>query len=94
MPTLITFTPLQPPARTPVTGKGRTLHHECRDSRGDTHRQRLSLGSIRGVFYLDAVCLHCGAHVVWIEEDSPDLSKYEEAAREVRERHGTKPKLA
>ena len=85
MPTLITFTPLQSPERIPVTGKGRTLNHECRDGQGEVHRQRLSLGSVRGIFYLDAVCLYCGAHVIWVEEDSPDLSQYE-AARKARKR--------
>jgi len=29
------------------------------------------------VFYLDAICLHCGAHLIWVEEDSPDLEEYE-----------------
>ena len=53
--------------------------HECRDSTGDEHRQRLALGSVRGVFYLDAICLHCGAHLIWVEEDAPDLEEYERA---------------
>lgn len=68
MPTIITFTPLKSPQRTPITGTGRSMVHECRDAQGGTHRQRLSLGSVRGIFYLDAVCLHCGAHFVWVED--------------------------
>lgn len=77
MPTIITVPPAQPAQRTPVTGVGRLVAHECRDSAGTTHRQRLALGSVRGVFYLDAICLHCGAHLIWVEEDSPDLEEYE-----------------
>ena len=69
VPTIVTFTPLKPPGRTPVTGGGRSLVHECRDGAGATHRQRLSLGSVRGIFYLDAVCLHCGAHFMWVEDE-------------------------
>ena len=68
MPTSVTFTPLKPPERMPVTGTGRSMGHECRDGQGTTHRQRVSLGSVRGIFYLDAVCLHCGAHFVWVED--------------------------
>lgn len=68
MPTIVTFTPLKPPERTAVAGGGRSVVHECHDGAGDTHRQRLSLGSVRGIFYLDAVCLHCGAHFMWVED--------------------------
>lgn len=53
--------------------------HECSDSSGAKHRQRLTLGSVRGVFYLDAVCTHCGAHLIWVEEDAPNLEDYEKA---------------
>jgi hypothetical protein len=70
MPTIVTFTPLQPPRRMLVSGRGRSLQHECSDANGQKHRQRLALGSVRGIFYLDALCLHCGAHFVWVEEDS------------------------
>lgn len=86
MPTIVTFTPLQPPQRTPVTGKGRITVHECKDANGQLHRQRLPLGSVRGVFYLDALCLHCGAHLVWVEEESPELADYsdEEETPEIR----------
>lgn len=71
MPTIVTFTPTQPPERMPVTGSGRALNHSCKDGNGQPHRQRLALGSVRGVFYLDALCLHCGAHFVWVEDESP-----------------------
>jgi hypothetical protein len=70
VPTIVTFTPLRPPERTPVSGRGRAIIHECRDASGSGHRQRLALGSVRGVFYLDAMCLHCGAHFVWVDEDN------------------------
>ena len=70
VPTIVTFTPLQPPQRKPVTGKGRSMSHTCRDAHGRAHRQRLALGSVRGVFYLDALCLHCGAHFVWVEDEA------------------------
>ena len=69
MATIITFTPLKPPQRTVVTGRGRSLMHECRDGHGASHRQRLALGSVRGIFYLDAMCLHCGAHFVWVDDE-------------------------
>ena len=69
MPTIITFTPLQPPTRTHVKGQGRLLAHDCRDITGERHRQRLPLGSVQSIFHLDALCLHCGAHFVWVEED-------------------------
>ncbi|MFN8640577.1 MAG: hypothetical protein U0802_02525 [Candidatus Binatia bacterium] len=68
MPTIVTFTPLKPPERTLVTGSGRSMTHECRDGSGATHRQRIALGSVRGIFYLDGVCLHCGAHFIWVED--------------------------
>jgi hypothetical protein len=71
VPTIVVLTPLAPPQRLPITGKGRALLHECRDDRGSTHRQRLPLGSVRGVHYLDALCLHCGAHFVWVEDEEP-----------------------
>ena len=76
MPTIVTFTPTLPPKRTPVTGEGRTLFHSCSDGHGEPHRQRLALGSVRGVFYLDALCLHCGAHFVWVEEDTPQAGDH------------------
>jgi hypothetical protein len=69
MPTIVTFTPLQTPQRAVVSGKGRSMLHDCRDGNGQKHRQRLALGSVRGVFYLDALCLHCGAHFVWVEDE-------------------------
>ena len=69
MPTIVTFSPLKPPQRTVVPGPGRAMVHECRDAQGGSHRQRLALGSVRGIFYLDAMCLHCGAHFVWVDED-------------------------
>ena len=71
MPTIVSLTPLQPPQRTPVTDKGRVMIHDCHDGNGHKHRQRLPLGSVRGIFYLDALCLHCGAHFVWVEGESP-----------------------
>ena len=74
MPTILTLTPLQPPTRTPVRGKGRLLSHRCEDSAGHKHRQRLPLGSVRGVLYLDALCLHCGAHLVWFDEEGGESS--------------------
>ena len=70
MPTIVTFSPTLSPQRMLVTGKGRTLLHSCSDGDGNPHRHRLALGSVRGVFYLDALCLHCGAHFVWVEEDA------------------------
>lgn len=71
MPVIVTFTPLQPPTRTPVEGGGRLLSHQCEDGQGRRHQQRLPLGSVRGVLYLDALCLHCGSHFVWVEEEAP-----------------------
>ena len=76
MPTIVTFTPLQAPQRISVSGKGRSLIHECHDGNGDPHRQRFTLGSVRGVFYLDAMCLHCGAHLVWVEDEAPPVPSY------------------
>ncbi len=55
------------------------VSHECTDNTGEDHRQRLALGSVRGVFYLDAICLHCGAHLIWVDEDAPDLEEFERA---------------
>jgi hypothetical protein len=81
VPTIITFTPLKPPQRTTVPGRGRSLIHECQDPQGNSHRQRLALGSVRGVFYLDAMCLHCGAHCVWVDEDAPMPATQNEAIR-------------
>jgi hypothetical protein len=72
--TIITFTPLQPPVRTPVRGRGRLLPHRCQDVSGHRHQQRLPLGSVRGIMYLDALCLHCGAHFVWVEDDAAPLA--------------------
>ena len=74
MPTIITFTPLQAPTRTPVKGNGRVLAHRCEDVGGQHHQQRLPLGSVRGVLYLDALCLHCGAHFVWVEDEPPEAA--------------------
>ncbi len=71
VPTIVTFTPLKPPQRTPVSDRGRSLMHECQDGHGASHRQRLALGSVRGIFYLDAMCLHCGAHFVWVDDEPP-----------------------
>lgn len=69
MPTIITHTPLQLPDRRRVSGVGRVLAHHCEDTTGHHHQQRLPLGSVRGVVYLDALCLHCGTHFVWTDED-------------------------
>ncbi len=68
MATIMTFTPLRPPVRTRVNGAGRLLSHACEDGSGGRHRQRLPLGSVRGAVYLDALCLHCGAHFVWVDD--------------------------
>jgi hypothetical protein len=83
MPTIVTFTPLQPPERTPVKGRGRSMLHVCRDGNGQKHRQRLAIGSVRGIFYLDALCLHCGAHFMWVEDDpkTPDEEEEEQVLR-------------
>ena len=72
MPTIVTFTPLQAPARTTVRGRGRLFLHRCEDGTGHRHQQRLPLGSVRGIMYLDALCLHCGAHFVWVDEESSE----------------------
>jgi hypothetical protein len=72
VPIIITFTPLQAPTRTPVEGHGRLLAHRCDDVTGQQHQQRLPLGSVRGVMYLDALCLHCGAHFVWVEDEASE----------------------
>jgi hypothetical protein len=77
MATIITFTPLQPPRRMSVGAKGRLLLHICEDGNGRKHRQRLPLGSVRGVSYLDALCLHCGAHMVWVDEDGAGVADIE-----------------
>jgi hypothetical protein len=66
---VVAYTPLQPPQRTRVEGEGRMLSHVCEDVNGDRHRQRLPLGSVRGIMYVDALCLHCGAHLVWVADD-------------------------
>jgi len=79
--TIITFTPLKPPQRTAVSGRGRSLMHECHDGHGGAHRQRLALGSVRGIFYLDAMCLHCGAHFVWVDQEAT-VGEAEAAGRE------------
>jgi len=68
MATIVTFTPLQPPNSTTVRGKGKVCTHRCTDVTGQKHVQRLPLGSVRGVVHLDALCLHCGTHFVWVEE--------------------------
>jgi hypothetical protein len=71
VPTIVTFTPLAPPQRATVSGPGRSIVHECTASDGQRHRQRFPLGSVRGIHYLDALCLHCGTHFVWVDEDTP-----------------------
>jgi len=70
VPTIVTFTPLQPPTRVPVKGRGRLFPHRCEDGAGRKHQQRLPLGSVRGIVYLDALCLHCGAHFVWTDDET------------------------
>lgn len=77
MPTIVTSVSGQEPVRTEVRGKGRSLAHECRDAKGAAHRQRMALGSVRGVFYLDAICRYCGAHFLWVEDDEADLSEHD-----------------
>jgi len=72
---IVTFTPLQPPTRIPVSGRGRLFAHRCEDSSGHRHQQRLPLGSVRGIVYLDALCLHCGAHFVWTDDDATASSE-------------------
>ncbi len=58
-----------------------TFLHECHDRSGTKHRQRIALGSVRGIFYLDAICTQCSAHMIWVEEDAPDLEEFERARR-------------
>ena len=74
MATIITFTPLQAPTRTLVKGRGRLFLHRCEDVGKLSHQQRLPLGSVRGILYLDALCLHCGAHFVWVEDANPETA--------------------
>ena len=69
MPTIITYSPLHPPVSTRTEGRGKSVVHECRDSSGHNHRTTFSLGSVRGIFYLDALCPHCGAHLVWVDDE-------------------------
>jgi hypothetical protein len=69
MPTIVTYTPLQPPTHLTVRGPGKLCPHRCVDVTGQKHSQRLPLGSVRGVMYLDALCLHCGTHFVWVEDE-------------------------
>jgi hypothetical protein len=71
VPSILTFTLLGNPTREPVRGKGRIVTHRCQDVHGQTHVQRFPLGSVRGIVYLDALCLHCGTHLVWTEEEDP-----------------------
>jgi len=73
--TIVTFTPLQPPTRISVKGHGRLLPHRCEDVNGQRHLQRLPLGSVRGIMYLDALCLHCGTHFVWVEDETAERSE-------------------
>lgn len=68
MAKIITYTPLQPPSSETVRGSGKACSHQCTDVTGQKHVQRLPLGSVRGVTYLDALCLHCGTHLVWVED--------------------------
>ena len=68
MPTIVTTDSRHAPKRTHVRGKGHSVTHQCRDAQGVSHRQRLPLGSVRGVFYLDAICQHCAAHFLWVED--------------------------
>lgn len=75
MSTIITFSPLAAPRRNNVSGAGRVFTHECNDGTGEPHRQRLPLGSVRGIYYLDALCLYCGSHFVWVEDEEPPAEK-------------------
>ncbi|GBD27988.1 hypothetical protein HRbin30_03346 [bacterium HR30] len=75
MPIIVTYTPLGAPKRERVKGSGRIVTHRCQDVHGVTHRQRFPLGSVRGVTYLDALCLHCGAHLVWVDEPDPQPNR-------------------
>lgn len=69
MATIVTYAPLADPTYARVSGKGRLLTHRCDDVSGSQHQQRLPLGSIRGITYLDALCLYCGKHFVWVEDE-------------------------
>ena len=71
MPVIVTFTPLQPPSRMTVEGHGRLLSHGWEDVQDRRHQQRLPLGSVRGGLHLNALCLHCGSHFVWVEDEAP-----------------------
>jgi len=75
MATIIIYTPLQAPTRTTVRGRGRVMRHRCEDFNGHKHQQRLPVGSVGGVMYLDAMCLHCGAHFVWADDEAPPASE-------------------
>lgn len=77
MATIVTFTPLQPPVRTPIRRRGCLLSHACEDVSGRTHQQKLPLGSVRGIIHLDALCAYCNAHFVWVEDR--DLGTHAEA---------------
>jgi len=68
MPTIVNADPRQSADRIDVRGRGHSIPHQCRDKKGVVHRQRLPLGSVRGVFYLDAICPHCGAHYLWVAD--------------------------
>jgi hypothetical protein len=70
MPRIVVYSPAQPPREELAETPGRTVLHKCRDATGQRHRQRLPLGSVRGVFYLDALCLYCGEHLVWVEDEA------------------------
>jgi hypothetical protein len=74
MAVILTFSPSQPgPAsRFTVRARARLVTHRCEDASGHKHRQRFPLGSVRGVTYLDALCLHCGAHLIWVEEEGEE----------------------
>jgi hypothetical protein len=68
MPTIINVDARHGAERIEVRGKGHSIPHQCRDAKGATHRQRLPLGSVRGVFYLDAICPYCGVHYLWVAD--------------------------
>jgi len=70
VPTIVIFSPLAPPTRTKASGDGKSVRHACRDNAGKEHEQSLPLGSVNGVFYLDALCLHCGSHLAWLEDEA------------------------
>jgi len=73
VPVIVTYSPVEAPQRLPITGTGRRIDHECKDSNGTRHRQRLALGSVGGIFYLDALCLHCGSHFVWVDDHDAEM---------------------